>query len=131
MIGFFNSFIEIIIAVGYHMDSKYFPDPERFDPERFSDENRKTIVQGSYMPFSIGPRNCVVSSPQIFMKISVFKIQLQGSRYALMFMKVSIYYLILNFQIDMCEKSTYPIQLKLNTAFVDADVWVKLTPRTF
>lgn len=76
MIGFFNSFIKIIIVVGYHMDSKYFPNPKRFDPKRFSDENRKAIVQVSYMPFSIGPRNCVVSSPQIFMifllKISIF-----------------------------------------------------------
>lgn len=49
-----------IPIVGYHMDSNYFPNPERFEPERFNDENRKTIVQGSYMPFSIGPRNCVV-----------------------------------------------------------------------
>ncbi len=43
------------------MDPKYFPNPERFDPERFSDENKKNIVQGSYIPFSVGPRNCVVS----------------------------------------------------------------------
>ncbi|XP_037033430.1 probable cytochrome P450 9f2 [Bradysia coprophila] len=97
---------------GYHMDEKYFPNPKRFDPERFSEENKKNIVQGSYIPFSIGPRNCV------------------GSRYALMFMKVAIYYLVLNFQLELCEKSTYPIQLKLNTAFVDADFWVKLKPRT-
>jgi cytochrome P450 family 9 len=98
--------------VGYHMDEKYFPNPERFDPDRFSDENKKNIVQGSYMPFSLGPRNCV------------------GSRFALMFLKVAIYYLVLNFQLELCEKSTYPIKLKLSTAFVDSDFWVKLRPRT-
>jgi len=101
----------VIPIVGYQMDPKYFPDPERFDPERFNDENKTKIVQGSYLPFSIGPRNCV------------------GSRFALMFMKVLIYYLVLNFRLEMCEKSTYPIQLKLNTAFVDADFWIKLRPR--
>lgn len=42
------------------MDPKYFPKPEVFDPERFNDENKKNIVPGSYIPFSIGPRNCVV-----------------------------------------------------------------------
>lgn len=98
--------------VGYQMDEKYFPNPKRFNPDRFSEENKKNIVQGSYMPFSVGPRNCV------------------GSRFALMFMKVAIYYLVLNFQLDLCKESTYPIQLKLNTAFVDADFLVKLTPRT-
>lgn len=51
----------LIPIVGYHMDPKYFANPERFDPERFSDENKKNIVPGSYMPFSIGPRNCVVN----------------------------------------------------------------------
>lgn len=115
------------------MDPKYFPNPERFDPERFNDENKKNIVQGSYMPFSIGPRNCVVNSHKfsgIYFGIYFSKNQLQGSRFALMFMKVSIYYLLLNFKLDMSEKSTYPIKLKLYTAFVDADFWMKLKPRT-
>lgn len=51
--------IQIPVA-GYHMDEKYFPNPEKFDPERFNDENKKKIVHGSYIPFGSGPRNCVV-----------------------------------------------------------------------
>lgn len=49
-----------IPLAGIHMDSKYFARPEIFDPERFNDENKKNIIQGSYMPFGSGPRNCVV-----------------------------------------------------------------------
>jgi cytochrome P450 family 9 len=42
-----------------HYDPRYFSDPDRFDPERFSDENKGKIVPGSYLPFGIGPRNCI------------------------------------------------------------------------
>lgn len=41
----------IIPLVGIHMDPKYFARPEIFDPERFNEENKKNIVQGSFMPF--------------------------------------------------------------------------------
>lgn len=42
-----------------HRDPKYFPNPIKFDPERFSDENKHHIVAGSYTPFGSGPRNCI------------------------------------------------------------------------
>jgi cytochrome P450 family 9 len=37
----------------YHIqhDLNYFPDPEKFDPNRFSVENKNSIVPGSYLPF--------------------------------------------------------------------------------
>lgn len=37
------------------MDEKYFPDPEKFDPERFSDANKGNIKPGSFMAFGMGP----------------------------------------------------------------------------
>lgn len=42
-----------------HIDEKYYPDPEKFDPERFSDENKHNIKPGTYLSFGIGPRNCI------------------------------------------------------------------------
>lgn len=42
-----------------HRDPKFFPNPEKFDPERFSDENKENIKQMSYIPFGVGPRNCI------------------------------------------------------------------------
>jgi cytochrome P450 family 9 len=41
------------------MDPKYFPNPEKFDPTRFSKENKAKIVDGSFLPFGLGPRNCL------------------------------------------------------------------------
>ena len=42
-----------------HHDPEYFPQPDKYDPERFSDENKDSIAPFSYLPFGEGPRNCL------------------------------------------------------------------------
>jgi cytochrome P450 len=37
---------------------KYWPQPEYFDPDRFSAERERDIVPGTYLPFGLGPRVC-------------------------------------------------------------------------
>ena len=50
----------IIIPVhGLHHDPKYFPDPQVFNPDRFSESNKHNIHQFTYMPFGSGPRQCI------------------------------------------------------------------------
>ncbi|KAG8257659.1 heme binding, partial [Homalodisca vitripennis] len=41
-----------------HEDPDHYPNPEAFDPERFSDENSASRHIAAYMPFGIGPRFC-------------------------------------------------------------------------
>jgi cytochrome P450 family 9 len=36
---------------GLHQDEKYFKNPKKFDPERFSDENKADIDPDTYLPF--------------------------------------------------------------------------------
>lgn len=45
--------------MGLHLDPKYFPDPNKYDPERFSDDNKSNIVKGAYLPFGEGLRKCI------------------------------------------------------------------------
>nr|UEN71144.1 cytochrome P450 4AV17 [Meteorus pulchricornis] len=44
---------------GVHMDPKNFRDPEKFDPDRFSDERKHEIQPCTFMPFGEGPRICI------------------------------------------------------------------------
>ena len=41
-----------------HRNPKYFPEPLKFDPERFSPENERNIPKGAFLPFGGGPRLC-------------------------------------------------------------------------
>jgi cytochrome P450 len=42
-----------------HRDARWYPDPERFDPDRWSPERAKDIPRYAYFPFGGGPRVCI------------------------------------------------------------------------
>ncbi|KAL1432675.1 hypothetical protein MTO96_012891 [Rhipicephalus appendiculatus] len=42
-----------------HRDSRYWPDPLNFDPDRFAPENEGSFHKVAYQAFGVGPRNCI------------------------------------------------------------------------
>lgn len=48
-----------IPVYGIHHDPNIYPNPEKFDPERFSEDKIKERHPMHYLPFGHGPRNCI------------------------------------------------------------------------
>nr|WNH29019.1 cytochrome P450 9J34 [Culex pipiens pallens] len=96
-----------------HNDPQYFPNPSKFDPERFSDDRKGSIKPGTYLPFGIGPRNCI------------------GSRFALSEVKTIIYYMMQSFSFERTSKTEVPLVLIKSMADVipEKGVHLEFRPR--
>ena len=42
-----------------HHDARWFPDPERFDPDRFTSERTTEMSKKAFIPFGAGTRTCI------------------------------------------------------------------------
>ncbi|XP_076865316.1 cytochrome P450 3A30-like [Brachyhypopomus gauderio] len=92
-----------------HRDPELWEAAEEFRPERFSPGN--DISPYAFMPFGLGPRNCV------------------GMRFALMIMKMVVVKLLQNFNVETCKETQIPLQL--NALFQPkVPVTLKLIPRS-
>jgi len=44
----------------FHRMAEWWPQPDRFDPNRFAEDAQRSLPHiVSWMPFSLGPRNCI------------------------------------------------------------------------
>ncbi|XP_048511911.1 cytochrome P450 9e2-like [Athalia rosae] len=96
-----------------HHDPKYYPNPHKFDPERFSDENKGNINPLTYMPFGIGPRICI------------------ANRYALMIVKLAIFHLLAKCDVLTCSKTSKNLWFSATSISPrpDGGFWLKVTAR--
>jgi len=53
-----NEVVMLNIA-GLHRRKAHFPEPHRFDPDRFAPEAEKKLPRLAFMPFGAGPRVCI------------------------------------------------------------------------
>lgn len=49
----------IISPYAIHRDERNYPDPDKFDPERFSADNSEGRHPCAFIPFGAGPRSCI------------------------------------------------------------------------
>lgn len=99
-----------VSILGMHRDPDYFPDPDVFDPERFSPENKDKMVPYSYLPFGEGPRICI------------------GMRFGMMQTKVALTILLKHFLFTLNSKTKLPVTMDSSSFIlsVKGDVWLNL-----
>lgn len=100
-----------ISLLGLHYDTKYFDNPYKYDPERFSSENRSNIPSFVYMPFGEGLHNCIGKHILNFhvyiddLQLGIYwLICFVGARFALVNAKVGLVSLLSNFELKQCNK---------------------------
>ena len=88
------------------MNPDYFPNPDKFDPERFSPENKGNIPFGSILTFGLGPRACIGQS--------IFNLET----------KILIYNILRQYRIKPCPNLSYPMRRSMDgfTLHEDQDV---------
>ncbi|XP_053697994.1 probable cytochrome P450 9f2 [Sabethes cyaneus] len=94
-------------------DESYFPEPERFDPQRFSETNRGRIADSGYMPFGLGQRDCI------------------GRYFALLVAKVTLVDVLRKFQLRLGSKIVAPLQLAKGSVTLEPEggFWLEFHPR--
>ena len=74
-----------------HRNPEYWPNPDKFDPDRFSSNNKKEKWHEAFMPFGAGPRLCI------------------GNSFALMEMQLVLVILLRKFKFEI--DTSHPIEL--------------------
>ncbi|XP_065421578.1 thromboxane-A synthase isoform X2 [Chrysemys picta bellii] len=103
----------IEIAVGpLHYNPEFWPEPEKFIPERFTAEAKLQQHPFAYLPFGAGPRSCI------------------GMRMALLEIKMTLLRILQKFRFETSPETQIPLQLTSVSSLAPKNgVYVKIIPR--
>lgn len=93
-------------------DQEYFPEPDKFNPDRWADDSNE-VIKGTYLSFGQGPRQCI------------------GMRFATTQLKVGIASILRNFEIRVDPKTKTPLEIDPASVLLKplGGIWLKIYER--
>uniref|UniRef100_A0AC11B0L7 Thromboxane A synthase 1 n=1 Tax=Ovis aries TaxID=9940 RepID=A0AC11B0L7_SHEEP len=100
-------------AVGaLHYNPEHWPNPENFNPERFTAEAQQRQQPYTYLPFGAGPRSCL------------------GVRLGLLELKLTLLHVLRKFRFEACPETQVPLQLESKSALGPKNgVYIRIVSR--
>jgi len=103
----------LIPVQAMQIDEKYFPNPEKFDPNRFTEEAESQRHPFTYLPFGEGPRFCI------------------AARFAKFELRLCFVELVRRFEFDLAPETDLTLKPD-NKNFTNSPIsgfWLKVTER--
>lgn len=100
----------IIPIYAIHRDKEIYPDPDKFDPERFTKEAMAARHPYAWIPFASGPRHCI------------------GARYAGYTIRMALASILNEFRVSPCQRTEMTMEFKLNRQILEPlkNIWLKV-----
>lgn len=98
----------LVSTLGIHHDPEFYPEPEKFIPERFDEEQVKKRPTCAFLPFGAGPRNCI------------------GLRFGRMQVIIGLALLIHNFRFELHPKTPVPMKYTINNLLLGSEGGIHL-----
>nr|XP_040224220.2 cytochrome P450 6a22-like [Anopheles coluzzii] len=94
-----------------HHDASIYPDPERFDPDRFALAATHARHTHAFLPFGDGPRNCI------------------GMRFGLLEVKFGIVQMVSKLRFTVSERMQMPLRMSKTASILEAEggIWLNAT----
>lgn len=102
----------VIPTYSIHRDARLWPNPERFDPDRFTPEAKQSRDPYAFMPFGHGPRNCI------------------GMRFAQMEIKLVLARMLKKFSFQVAADTKIPPEVTLRATIAAKEIKLKIMPRS-
>lgn len=87
---------------------EYFPDPEKYDPERFADKSEINKDGLFYLPFGEGPRICI------------------GQRFGLLEIKIAVSSVLTKYRLERSPKTPEPIKYAVRSIILQSTVGIPI-----